>query len=842
MSMYKTIFVTEETDLQSGEQVFTINGEVSLYGESAFSSLDEAVSKIAGVDANAVVVKVASGKYDSYVVINNGVAGSETAVSEVVAVDFNGTAMPTADGEVVINETGLAADAQGAVIGYLNNTGLSEGKLFVSAADAPAGSNTLYVGAADTVGYVAGSNGNTLLNINGEFMNSLSDSATTLATESEIYVSADYNASTEGWGTTRFATYSSAYNYAIANAKNSTIIIEDGVGDIVNEHKNYKNLNVTVTDGATARYGGNKLDVTYDLFLKAGSTMLTTRPSGKPSYSHIKEGGTLVVGEAGAAEKAVLNFGATSSYDTIDVQVRYDGKMTAVNADITVGDFDAQGAFSMSDSTMKVEGAFATTASAFYKTVITNSEITVAGIPLAGGISDSSGGSYNQIGNVELTKSSITFGTGSTVIIPKAGFLTKAPSITDSSIIADTMQINANVTAKGNSVLKANTMAIAGTLTIDSSALIEASSLNLTGKIVVNILDGFQSGSKIIDLTGSNAQEALLKNVEFVTSNGDIYEAAIQDGDIVAIKAFVPENGELDLSNSSAATDQALIAANKITTGTASDVREESEISAKVIGQDIELENSKNLAVTGSIEATGTATLTNKGENIVDEQGNLVAEAVLNGGYDAEGNEKAAKIEAEKIVLQNDGHANVELAATTINIANNSNETLTGIIGNADTESVVIAAGTATADGVTIDGTLDGTIENATITGENISIADQEVSNSTLNGTTAIAADSSLDNTKVNGVVSVGFDAENAADTTLTLKGETSIGTLYVGKEGRENEYNAVITGKDTDVSLGQLYNRLGSTLEITDGAHLEVNNYWQSKGDVVIDGASAEL
>ena len=265
MSMYKTIFVTEETDLQSGEQVFTINGEVSLYGESAFSSLDEAVSKIAGVDANAVVVKVASGKYDSYVVINDHAAGSVTAVSEVVAVDFNGTAMPTADGEVVINETGLAADAQGAVIGYLNNTGLSEGKLFVSAADAPAGSNTLYVGAADTVGYVAGSNGNTLLNINGEFMNSLSDSATTLANESEIYVSADYNASTEGWGTTRFANYASAYGYATANAKKATIIVEKTTtlsGNTFDDnHENYTNMAVVVNDGATVGNALSKKDL-----------------------------------------------------------------------------------------------------------------------------------------------------------------------------------------------------------------------------------------------------------------------------------------------------------------------------------------------------------------------------------------------------------------------------------------------------------------------------------------------------------------------------------------------------------------------------------------------------
>ena len=107
-----------------------------------------------------------------------------------------------------------------------------------------------------------------------------------------------------------------------------------------------------------------------------------------------------------------------------------------------------------------------------------------------------------------------------------------------------------------------------------------------------------------------------------------------------------------------------------------------------------------------------------------------------------------------------------------------------------------------------------------------------------MNGRTAIAANSSLDNTKVNGVVSVGFDAENAADTTLTLAGDTDITALYVGFEGRTNQYTAKIEGADTVVTLGSLYNRTDSVVEFTDGATANIG-YWQSKGSVLIDDAT---
>lgn len=102
-----------------------------------------------------------------------------------------------------------------------------------------------------------------------------------------------------------------------------------------------------------------------------------------------------------------------------------------------------------------------------------------------------------------------------------------------------------------------------------------------------------------------------------------------------------------------------------------------------------------------------------------------------------------------------------------------------------------------------------------------------------------VVADTTLTDSVIGGNVSVGFNAENAADTTLTLAGDTSIGTLYVGKENRTNDYKLVIAGEETTVKLGSLYSRTGSTTTISNGATLDISDYWQSKGMVTVDAST---
>ncbi len=73
MSMYKSIFVNDEYDgLAAGTQVQGINGKILIFGETAFSSLEQAVAS----GKAAAIVRVASGKYDYYMVDSNGAAVS----------------------------------------------------------------------------------------------------------------------------------------------------------------------------------------------------------------------------------------------------------------------------------------------------------------------------------------------------------------------------------------------------------------------------------------------------------------------------------------------------------------------------------------------------------------------------------------------------------------------------------------------------------------------------------------------------------------------------------------------------------------------------------------------
>ena len=61
MSMYKNIFVNEAwTEDPGSQQILGINGEVLAFGETAFSSVAEAVQAAKDRGTNAIVIKVAS--------------------------------------------------------------------------------------------------------------------------------------------------------------------------------------------------------------------------------------------------------------------------------------------------------------------------------------------------------------------------------------------------------------------------------------------------------------------------------------------------------------------------------------------------------------------------------------------------------------------------------------------------------------------------------------------------------------------------------------------------------------------------------------------------------------
>ena len=856
--MYKTIFVNTDWENESaGAQIANINGEVLLFGETAFSSVEQAIA--AAGNNGAVVISVASGKYDAFGIVNT--AGEYQLADKVVAVDFNGGEAMIGGEVITVADSGLDADTQAMIISDLNNNA-TNGKVFVAAEYASADATTLYVGMGD-MGYVAGASaavvsgqdyGDMISVLTG--MYGKTENAINAVSEPQtICVNSDFTSETDGWGTTHFADYASAVQYisTLGKSDSVTIVVENVKNSAAYDAKSVissteeailgdggrLNVNTVINDGARVDFMVNKLDLTYDITVKAGGILRTTR--GNFTEVHIKSSGNLIAGEAGG-KRAIVNLmnGSSKGYDVLTTWGSgMPGKISMVNTDFSMRDLSLNsGTGTFTDCLLNVNGAL----NAAVTMTLVDSTVNVLG---KHGHSSSYFKDYNNLANVVMSNSSIVIDDKSDSTVADRVELKSVTMDDGSQIIVENgtaVTVNGAVKILNGSSLNVGALTVnkGKKITLDGTSQIVADTLTMIDNsgIVIDLTKGFDASKPIIDVKTALTETDLTK---ITVSDG--YSAYIQEGDIYVMKGVIVDattdaegNKTLDLSADGAVGSNKIDAGDKnvtLTTGDkeTTDVTDTAEIKSDVSGKNVTIENSKNLAVTGSIEASDSVEITNAGS---DAAGN---EATLNGG--AAGTN--AKITAENnIVMNNSGHAEVELKAKNIIIANNSKNTLTGVIGSADTGKVIIADGEATADGVTIDGngTIDGAVKDATITATNIAIGGQEVSNSTLTGRTAIISDSKFSDVTAGGVVSVGYDAENAADTTLTLDGNTSIGTLYVGKEGRENEYKAVITGEDTEVTLGNLYNRTDSVVEFTDGATANIG-YWQSKGSVLIDDAT---
>ena len=135
-----------------------------------------------------------------------------------------------------------------------------------------------------------------------------------MADITEIYVSSDYNSSTEGWGVTKFASYSSAVYYAKDNCPKATIVIEKTntvSGNCFEDKAESLGTDMTnaivVKDGAVTGNSQSKWDMTYSVTIEAGGVLQSARPtSAGYGNTHIKN--KLVIGEAGAEKQAKIKF------------------------------------------------------------------------------------------------------------------------------------------------------------------------------------------------------------------------------------------------------------------------------------------------------------------------------------------------------------------------------------------------------------------------------------------------------------------------------------------------------------------------------------------------------
>ena len=242
------------------------------------------------------------------------------------------------------------------------------------------------------------------------------------------------------WGTTAFSNYQSAYNYASVNDSSATISIEStntlSGNTFDNNHKNKSKLAVVIKDGASLGDALSKWDMTYAVTVEAGGKIEMARPKNS-SVSNIHIKNTLTIGEAGEGKKTAYLDLLSDSYQDGDISLRYNGKIVANNAVIDVQDLDAQGKMTLTNTTLNVEGALATTSSAAYKNVFTNCTINVAGTQITGGLSDFSGGDSNQLGLLDIIDTTITFKAGAAVKV--AGNVTMTGT---STLDVDALTIN----------------------------------------------------------------------------------------------------------------------------------------------------------------------------------------------------------------------------------------------------------------------------------------------------------------------------------------------------------------------------------------------------------------
>lgn len=309
---------------------------------------------------------------------------------------------------------------------------------------------------------------------------------TAFAADNELYVSSDYNSSTEGYGVTRFSNYAGAYAYAVANNTSATIVVEKTTtlsGNTFDDsHENYSKLAVVIKDGAAMGNALSKWDMTYPVTVEAGGTLTCARPaSASVSNIHIKN--KLIIGTKGSDKKAYCYL-LSDSYQDCDISIRYNGSIEVYNAEMTVQDLDAQGRLTVEDSMVTVDGAFAS--ATFFATTLTDSTLQVNGTQISGGLSDFAGGTSNQLGNVTLKgDSSIEFGEGSTVKV--------AANVTlndESSITADNMTINSGkkIAVNGTSSVTVDTLTNNGTIAAVSGAEVTAATVadGSTGKVTVD--------------------------------------------------------------------------------------------------------------------------------------------------------------------------------------------------------------------------------------------------------------------------------------------------------------------------------------------------------------------
>ncbi|MBE6379707.1 MAG: hypothetical protein E7047_02120, partial [Lentisphaerae bacterium] len=204
-----------------------------------------------------------------------------------------------------------------------------------------------------------------------------------------IYVSSDYNSSTEGWGVTRFANYDSAVNFIKNNARKATMVIEKTItlsGNCFADSKESLGVDLTntviVKDGAVMGNAQSKWDMTYAVTIEGGGILQSARPSNAGiGNTHIKNKLTIGDGSDKQAKVLFINGKNGVTYKTMSIALLsgFNRSLTANNALIEVGDLGIQATASFTDTTLTIDGILAIKGTSLYKTTMTDTEVTIKG-------------------------------------------------------------------------------------------------------------------------------------------------------------------------------------------------------------------------------------------------------------------------------------------------------------------------------------------------------------------------------------------------------------------------------------------------------------------------------
>ena len=556
MGVYKNIFVSDEFEgLEAGTQVQGIDGSVRVFGESAFSSLEQAVSSVAG---KAVIARVASGKYDYFVADGNG---SVSPASQVVFVDFNGGSGLSYDNGEYSRSVEMAPAAyseaqQADVVAALNDLNAESGVVFTASAPQGTEFSTIYVGATssfDDLGTFKGlsetvDTGNAVKNdeafVNTNNISSVEELVEVIDHEAGHLVGEEHEVTSgdiDDFAATR--TIHSGESFYVDSANdNNTYIVEDGGTLYIQRRQWMAQAPVTVAAGGKV--------------IKNGSM---------ETYTHIKSRFTL--GEAGEGKTVTPMKMSSDSYPW-SVSVLYNGTFTANNADIWVGDFGAIGNTTINDSTFKASGIFAVgkpspgTTSSTYNINLARTTVTVDGKNIRddAGFFSKTG---NQLNKLTMDASSITFRyIEGTTTAEKTTM--RQVTMTNGSIItveagldaiigrtaASDRSYNVIDYAAGNYTfsIDATSSLTAGNLRIDESyatlALVADDTVSVSfsgtfsnaGTISVNMADA-EAGTlyKIMDFTGEGDAPTLADYGTISYTNlaeGYIGAATVVDGDL----------------------------------------------------------------------------------------------------------------------------------------------------------------------------------------------------------------------------------------------------------------------------------------------------------------------